>query len=238
MSWWSCSVGQRGLELSGNPSCVLMVGLHGSGKTTSERQAGPVAPQAGPDPLLVAADVYRPAAMDQLEKLGRQTGLPVYVARAGPTCSRSRARPWIRARRQPEHPHLRHRRPAPDRRTLVRELVRLRHLVAPQETLRYWMPPASGGIQDHDFLLGRDQMAQSTSSWTSGSSIGAGPAVSKMTVFRLLARGNSSARALWSTSVPPSRHRRAGRSAGRASRTAPWPPGDRRPPRRQGVRPA
>src|SRR5437870_9203660 len=61
-----------GLQLSGNPSCVLMLGLHGSGKTTSAAKLGRLLHKQGRTPLLVAADVYRPAAMDQLETLGRQ----------------------------------------------------------------------------------------------------------------------------------------------------------------------
>src|SRR5438445_6591194 len=67
------------LQLSGNPSCVLMVGLHGSGKTTSSGKLGRLLLKQGRTPLLVAADVYRPAAMDQLEKLGQQTQLPVFA---------------------------------------------------------------------------------------------------------------------------------------------------------------
>src|SRR5712675_1452449 len=70
-----------GLQLSGNPSCVLMVGLHGSGKTTSSGKLGRLLHKQGRTPLLVAADVYRPAAMDQLETLGRQLEIPVYLER-------------------------------------------------------------------------------------------------------------------------------------------------------------
>jgi signal recognition particle subunit SRP54 len=66
------------LELSGNPSCVLMVGLHGSGKTTSSGKLARLLHRQGRTPLLVAADVYRPAAMDQLEKLGQQIDIPVF----------------------------------------------------------------------------------------------------------------------------------------------------------------
>src|SRR5271154_6145174 len=66
-----------GLALSGNPSCILMVGLHGSGKTTSSGKLARLLHKQARTPLLVAADVYRPAAMDQLETLGRQLDLPV-----------------------------------------------------------------------------------------------------------------------------------------------------------------
>src|SRR5512133_4143060 len=69
------------LQLSGNPSCVMMVGLHGSGKTTSSGKLARLLLKQGRTPLLVAADVYRPAAMDQLETLGKQLGIPSFVQR-------------------------------------------------------------------------------------------------------------------------------------------------------------
>src|SRR3954467_4105259 len=68
-----------GLQLSGNPSCILMVGLHGSGKTTSSAKLARLLLKQGRTPLLVAADVYRPAAMDQLETLGQQVQIPVFA---------------------------------------------------------------------------------------------------------------------------------------------------------------
>src|SRR6185436_10568201 len=67
------------LELSGNPACVLLAGLHGSGKTTSSGKLARLLLKQGRSPLLVAADVYRPAAMDQLETLAKQLELPVYA---------------------------------------------------------------------------------------------------------------------------------------------------------------
>src|SRR6185295_10235719 len=67
------------LQLSGNPSCILMVGLHGSGKTTSSAKLARLLLKQGRTPLLVAADVYRPAAMDQLETLARQIEIPAFV---------------------------------------------------------------------------------------------------------------------------------------------------------------
>src|SRR5437763_5464616 len=124
------------LALSGNPSCVLMVGLHGSGKTTSSGKLGRLLHKQGRTPLLVAADVYRPAAMDQLETLGRQLDLPVFIRR-GETDVLKIARDALEAAR------------AANRNTLifdtagrlqideplVQELVRLRNLIKPQETL-------------------------------------------------------------------------------------------------------
>src|SRR2546425_12004836 len=70
-----------GLNLAKSPSCILMVGLHGSGKTTSSGKLARWLQKQGRAPLLVAADVYRPAAMDQLGTLGRKLGLPVFVQR-------------------------------------------------------------------------------------------------------------------------------------------------------------
>jgi len=67
------------LNLSGNPACVLMAGLHGSGKTTSSAKLAKYLLKQGRTPLLVAADVYRPAAMDQLETLARQIEIPAFV---------------------------------------------------------------------------------------------------------------------------------------------------------------
>ena len=59
------------------PSPIMMVGLHGSGKTTSSGKLARLLSQEGRRPLLVAADVHRPAAMDQLEALGGQLEIPV-----------------------------------------------------------------------------------------------------------------------------------------------------------------
>ena len=124
------------LVLNGNPSCLLMVGLHGSGKTTSSGKLARLLHKQGRAPLLVAADVYRPAAMDQLETLGKQLDLPVFVKR-GETDVLKIARGALdfaktnnrnvlifdtAGRLQIDEP-------------LVQELVRLRDLVKPQEIL-------------------------------------------------------------------------------------------------------
>src|SRR3954470_21505693 len=69
------------LELKNHPSSILMVGLHGSGKTTSSAKLARLLHKQGRAPILVAADVYRPAAMDQLETLGKQLEIPVFVKR-------------------------------------------------------------------------------------------------------------------------------------------------------------
>src|SRR5881628_3585428 len=122
------------LNLSGNPASILMVGLHGSGKTTSSGKLARLLQKQGRTPLLVAADVYRPAAMEQLGTLGQQAELPVFVRRSETDVLKiaRHALEFARAnnrntlifdtagRLQIDEP-------------LVQELVRLRDLVKPQE---------------------------------------------------------------------------------------------------------
>jgi signal recognition particle subunit SRP54 len=124
------------LNLSGSPSCILMVGLHGSGKTTSSGKLARLLHKQGRAPLLVAADVYRPAAMDQLETLGKQLEVPVFmkrgetdvlkIAREAMDFAKANNRNVLifdtAGRLQIDEP-------------LVQELVRLRDLVKPQEIL-------------------------------------------------------------------------------------------------------
>ena len=67
------------LSLNGNPTVILIAGLQGSGKTTfSGKLANYLKSKKGKSPLLVAADIYRPAAVDQLKVLGEQIGVDVY----------------------------------------------------------------------------------------------------------------------------------------------------------------
>ena len=125
-----------GLAISGNPACLLMVGLHGSGKTTSSGKLARLLHKLARTPLLVAADVYRPAAMDQLATLGQQLDLPVFVKR-GETDVLVIAREALAyaeahqrntlifdtaGRQQIDEP-------------LIQELVRLRDFIKPQEIL-------------------------------------------------------------------------------------------------------
>jgi signal recognition particle subunit SRP54 len=77
------SAGDRTFHLQGNPAVVALVGLQGSGKTTSAAKLSRQVVKMGRRPILVAADPYRPAAADQLETLGRQLDLPVHRASAG-----------------------------------------------------------------------------------------------------------------------------------------------------------
>ncbi len=60
------------------PSCVLMTGLQGSGKTTSTAKLARWLKRGGHHPLMVSTDVYRPAAREQLRTLGQKAGLPVH----------------------------------------------------------------------------------------------------------------------------------------------------------------
>lgn len=70
----------RGLELGGRrPAVVMLVGLQGSGKTTTAAKLAQRLKREGRTPLLVAADVYRPAAVDQLRTLAGQVGVPVHA---------------------------------------------------------------------------------------------------------------------------------------------------------------
>jgi signal recognition particle subunit SRP54 len=63
------------------PTVVLLVGLQGSGKTTTAAKLAKRMAREGRAPLLAALDVYRPAAIDQLETLGGQVGVPVFADR-------------------------------------------------------------------------------------------------------------------------------------------------------------
>ncbi len=125
-----------GLDLKSHPSCLLMVGLHGSGKTTSSGKLARLLQKQGRTPLLVAADVYRPAAVDQLATLGEDLGVPVFAKKGETDVLRiaREAREFAASRNcdtlifdsagrlQIDEP-------------LVQELVRLRDLVQPDEIL-------------------------------------------------------------------------------------------------------
>jgi len=124
------------LDLSSNPSSIMMVGLHGSGKTTSSGKLARYLEKQGRTPLLVAADVYRPAAMDQLETLGQKLNIPVFllrgetdvlkIGREALAYAQTHQRNTIifdtAGRLQIDQP-------------LVQELVRLKELVNPREIL-------------------------------------------------------------------------------------------------------
>src|SRR5207302_9649433 len=74
------SAGDRTFHLVGKPAVIALVGLQGSGKTTSTAKLAKHDVKLGRRPLLVAADPYRPAAADQLETLGKALDIPVHRA--------------------------------------------------------------------------------------------------------------------------------------------------------------
>src|SRR5688572_28291397 len=71
------------LSLEGSPAVVMLVGLQGTGKTTLAGKLALQLRKSGSRPLLVAADMQRPAAVQQLQTLGKQIEVPVYVEPAG-----------------------------------------------------------------------------------------------------------------------------------------------------------
>jgi signal recognition particle subunit SRP54 len=72
--------GDSKLAFTGNPpTIVLLAGLQGSGKTTTCAKLAKLLKKEGKRPVLIAADVYRPAAIDQLQTLGESIGVPVYA---------------------------------------------------------------------------------------------------------------------------------------------------------------
>src|SRR5436853_286904 len=76
--------GKNKLDLGGTPPNVIMlVGLQGSGKTTTAAKLANYLRKQGQRPLMVAADMYRPAAVHQLQTLGRQLSIPVYAEPMG-----------------------------------------------------------------------------------------------------------------------------------------------------------
>ncbi|HSH21517.1 MAG TPA: signal recognition particle protein [Candidatus Caenarcaniphilales bacterium] len=95
-------VGDRTFRLTGSPAVVLLVGLQGSGKTTSAAKLARHVVKQGRRPMLVAADPYRPAAVEQLVTLGRALDVPVHqsppatpvleIARAGVSAARQSGR--------------------------------------------------------------------------------------------------------------------------------------------------
>ena len=60
------------------PQILMLVGLQGSGKTTHAAKLSVHLRKQGRNPMLIAGDVYRPAAVNQLQSLGKQINVPVY----------------------------------------------------------------------------------------------------------------------------------------------------------------
>jgi signal recognition particle subunit SRP54 len=75
---------QSRINMSPNPpTIIMMVGLQGAGKTTSAGKLGLALKKQGKHPLLVACDIYRPAAIKQLQVVGKQLELPVFTMETG-----------------------------------------------------------------------------------------------------------------------------------------------------------
>jgi signal recognition particle subunit SRP54 len=75
--------GDKTFRLTGSPAVVMLVGLQGSGKTTSAAKLARHIVRLGRQPMLVAADPYRPAAVDQLRTLGKSLEIPVWSSPSG-----------------------------------------------------------------------------------------------------------------------------------------------------------
>ncbi len=125
------------LSLEAKPTKIFMVGLNGAGKTTSSAKLANWLKKQGRHPLLIACDLHRPAAIEQLATLGRQIGVPVYTPPAGETDvlrSVKAGMEWAReqsgsvyifdtaGRQEIDEP-------------LVRELKQIKEYIQPQEVL-------------------------------------------------------------------------------------------------------
>jgi signal recognition particle subunit SRP54 len=91
---------QEGLKVAAvGPTVILLAGLQGSGKTTTAAKLAKRLAREGRQPLLAALDVYRPAAIDQLETLGRQVNVPVFADRGEKDVARLARRALEQAQR-------------------------------------------------------------------------------------------------------------------------------------------
>ena len=103
----------------GQPTGIMMVGLQGSGKTTTCAKLARYLQKQRQKPLLVAADMQRPAAVEQLQVLGEQIDVPVFNVPGRVAARDLRRRPTREAKKpRLRRHHLRHRRPPRDRREL------------------------------------------------------------------------------------------------------------------------
>ncbi|OFW67050.1 MAG: signal recognition particle protein [Actinobacteria bacterium RBG_13_63_9] len=118
------------------PTVIMMVGLQGSGKTTACGKLANFLVGQGKSPALVAADVYRPAAIDQLKAIGEQIGVPVYDegAKADPLDIAKHGVEWARDKGRDiliidtaGRLHVDEK--------LMDELVRIRHSIKPHNIL-------------------------------------------------------------------------------------------------------
>ncbi|WP_193211649.1 signal recognition particle protein [Luteolibacter marinus] len=127
---------QVGLDLT-PPARILLCGLNGAGKTTTAAKLALRLKNEGQQPLLVAIDLYRPAAIDQLATLGKQAGVPVYTPEASESDVVKVAREALAWADTQKHGVIifdtAGRQEIDER--LVEELKRLHEFVQPRETL-------------------------------------------------------------------------------------------------------
>ncbi len=119
------------------PARILMVGLNGAGKTTSSAKLASYLKKQGRAPLLIACDLHRPAAIEQLASLGRQIGVPVYMPPPGETNvlkSAKAALEWAEGQAGNVHIFDTAGRQEIDE-ELIKELKELRDYLNPQEVL-------------------------------------------------------------------------------------------------------
>ncbi len=131
-------LGGEASELSFNskPTIIMMVGLHGSGKTTTSGKLALKLRRDGKKVLLVAGDVYRPAAIDQLEIIGREINVPVHAERTSVNVAAIAVNAVAEAKKQDMDVVIidtAGRLQIDD--TMVQELVRIRQAVNPDEML-------------------------------------------------------------------------------------------------------
>ncbi len=128
--------GESPLNLD-KPARILMVGLNGAGKTTSSAKLASYLKKQGRAPLLIACDLHRPAAIEQLATLGRQIGVPVFIPASGETDLLRNARAAVEwAKEQPGNVQIYDTagRQEIDA-ALVAELKQLREFLQPNEVL-------------------------------------------------------------------------------------------------------
>jgi len=128
--------GESPLNLD-KPARILMVGLNGAGKTTSSAKLAAYLKKQGRAPLLIACDLHRPAAIEQLATLGRQIGVPVFTPAAGETDVLKTTKAAVEwAREQPGNVQIYDTAGRQEIDTaLVEELKRLKEFLNPNETL-------------------------------------------------------------------------------------------------------
>jgi signal recognition particle subunit SRP54 len=127
----------RAAQPRSSPQRILMTGLNGAGKTTTSAKLASWLKKQGKRPLLLALDLYRPAAIQQLQVLGQQIGVPVFAPAAGetdPVKAAKAALEWLKAQGAGVAIFDTAGRQDLDE-ELLAELKKVREIVQPSETL-------------------------------------------------------------------------------------------------------